>query len=330
MKKLKIPLILLTLIALLVTPAFGWGGKGHQTVGRIAQLHLANTNTSTRIRQILRQNETLASISTWADTVKDVEVSADATSADADTQHFLRNLSNRGNRNWHFVDMPLDCQSYNAQNCAAFTSNRDIVHVINLCIRKLQGGNVPNLTNRNALRMLVHLVGDLHQPLHVGVGFIDENEDNGTIQIIRNPATVISRHLEDKHDLGGNRLLFSENTRDNLHSLWDSKLVSDVSDNQSVSAFAADLKTDIPPENSWNATGAANTWAAQWATDSIGVSRTRAYDTIGIRREIFFDEKPFYIITSSDNYRRNNEPVVKAQLAKGGFRLARLLRAILP
>lgn len=330
MKKLKIPLLIWTLTALFATPAFGWGNKGHQTVGRIAQLHLAGTNTLTRINQILRPNETLASISIWADTVKDLEVKVDAVNSDPDTQNFLRNLSNRGNRNWHFVDMPLDCQSYVAQNCAVFTNNRDIVHIINDCIRKLQGGNVPNLTNRNALRMLVHLVGDLHQPLHVGVGFIDEDENNNTIQILRNPVVIINRQLQDNHDFGGNRLLFTQDKKDNLHSLWDSELVSDVSDNQSVSQFANDLKTNIQPENSWTPTGATSTWTAQWATDSIGVSRTRAYNTIGIRREIIFDDKSFYLIRSADNYRQNNEQIVRVQIAKGGFRLARLLRAILP
>jgi len=328
MKKLKIPLILWTLLALLVTPAFGWGNKGHQTVGKIAELNL-NAATRAKVNQILRNGETLSSVATWADEIRDRRVSPTATDADSDTQAFLRNTLNRGNRKWHFVDLPLNCQSYDAGNCETFTESRDIVHIINLCIRRLQGdATVSNLNKRNALRWLVHLVGDLHQPLHVGVGFIDEVADD--IVIVRDPATIINRHLQRDSDIGGNILLFTADKRNNLHSFWDTSTVNRLSGNQTVPQFATGLKNNVQPQASWNTQGLPRSWAAQWATDTLGISGSQTYNTIAISDEIVIEERPFYLITANGNYAQNSLPVVRVQLAKGGFRLAKLLETILP
>src|SRR5213593_4081010 len=69
--------IALLICSILVFPTAGysWGNKGHQTVGRIAQLFLQDDNAQTtlnKIQAILKPGESLASIATWADTVKRV------------------------------------------------------------------------------------------------------------------------------------------------------------------------------------------------------------------------------------------------------------------
>ncbi|HEX8131312.1 MAG TPA: S1/P1 nuclease [Pyrinomonadaceae bacterium] len=324
MKRLAILLLTSLIMLAPATHAFAWGDKGHRTVGQVAQLHL-NPNTIARINQILRPGESLASVANWADSVKRKTISPTATHPDADTQHFLRQNRNRNNRNWHFVDLPLDCPNY---NCQGFTSSTDIVHMINLCISKLQGGNVPQFTRRNALRMLVHLVGDLHQPLHVGVGFINVDGPGDTIQIVRDPAQI--RLHDFPHDVGGNKLLITDATSNNLHSYWDGDLVEDVRNNRTIPAFATFLKGSVAQEPSWNGTGAVNKWAAQWATDSLRVSRANAYNTIAIENEVIIDDEPFYNVTRGADYGANNRPIVQTQLAKGGYRLAKLLEAIFP
>src|SRR5438034_912676 len=58
--------------------------------------------------------ESLASIATWADTVKRVHFGPDVVVFDKDTQAFRRDLRNKNNRVWHFDDLPLDCPSYDA------------------------------------------------------------------------------------------------------------------------------------------------------------------------------------------------------------------------
>lgn len=328
----KVPATLITLLLVMAhsATAYGWGDTGHKTVGQIAQLRLANTNTLVRIRQILRPNETLASIATWADRVKtESRFGPQATHTDPDTQDFYRHTANRHNRGWHFVDLALGCGSYDS--CTDFQKRSDIVNMIKLCIRRLRGdsipANAPQLTPRNALRMLVHLVGDLHQPLHVGVGFVNVNGPNDKIVIESDPAAILQNDFPS--DIGGNKLLINDEDSDNLHSFWDTDLVEEARGDQSILTFAQSLNITAPA--GWNPQGNANTWAAQWATDTLAVSRDNAYDNaIRIKREVVVDDETKYLAVKADGYKSHNVQVVKQQLAKGGYRLARLLQAIFP
>ena len=330
MRRLAATLFTLLMFVSASTPAFGFGDKGHRTIGQIAQLRLANTNTLTKIKNILRPGETLSSVAVWADRVKDEDnFKPTAVNADPDTQNFFRNLANRRNRKWHFVNLALHCTGYNDVACQSFTASNDIVHLINLSIRKLQGGNVPQLTRRNALRLLVHLVGDLHQPLHVGVGYINVDDENNQILIERDPNRV--RQNDFPSDGGGNDLLITGEDSDNLHSFWDTDLVEEASDNQSIVQFASLLNSLIPSAPSWNGQGNVTTWAAQWASDTLQVSNERAYDsTVRLKKVVIIDDRPKYRTTRGANYTVQNIPVVKLQLEKGGYRLAKLLQAILP
>jgi hypothetical protein len=332
MGKLAVKLIVFLIVFQLTAPAFGWGNTGHRTVGQIAQSRLANTNTLLRIQNILRPGESLSSVANWADDVKEEErFKLTATHPDPDTQDFYRHMVNQHNRKWHFVDLPLNCSGYGDPGCKKFTSGIDIVQIINLCIRRLRGdpvaNNAPHLTKRNALRMLVHLVGDLHQPLHVGVGFVNAAGGPGNIVIVRQPASIIENDFPSDH--GGNNLLIANEVSDNLHSFWDTDLVDAAIGNQSLADFSNSLIIQAPPD--WNATGNASTWAAQWAGDTLHISSVNAYDdTIKPTKEVIIDDRTKYLTDKGPNYKNNNIPVVKLQLAKGGYRLAQLLRAIFP
>jgi S1/P1 Nuclease len=323
-----------------VTPAFAWGDEGHQTVGKIASLRI-KPHTAQRLAQMLQSGDTLANMATWADTVKD---RMGLTDPDPDTNAFLQDLAhNELNREWHYVDLPLGCTNYQA--CTGFTPDNDIVHLINICIRTLQGNPDPNqpLSQRNALRLLAHFIGDLHQPLHVGVGFIDPNGPNHTILIARNPQVIRQRNL--RHDRGGNQLII-DNNRKNLHGFWDFDLVRSlmvVTNKPTSDQLARFLKQTLPPKPDWQPQGPVKTWAAQWATDSLVLSRNQAYRSVRIVRErtvpVLRDGEPLirdgqpvmqtiYDITRPANYQAVNRNNVRDQLAKGGFRLAKLLDAI--
>jgi len=331
MKNLAATLLTVLLVIGAPASAFGWGDKGHQTVGQIAQLRLQNTNALVRINQILRPGETLSSIATWADGVKNENsFRVNAVHPDPDTQHFFRHLVNTHNRNWHFVDLPLHCGGYDDPACHSFTSNTDIVSIINLCIRKLRGENIQSLTKRNALRLLVHLIGDLHQPLHVGVGFVNIHGPNNTIVIERDPAVITQHPNAFPSDTGGNDLLITGAVSPNLHAFWDSDLVELARGNQGVPAFAATLNM-IPAAPSWDGQGNTFTWASQWASDTLRVSNQNAYDSsISLNSMVIIDGRRKYKTTRGPNYGMNNAPVVRQQLAKGGYRLAKLLQAIFP
>ena len=331
MRKLAVNSIVFLIVVHLTTPAFGFGNTGHKTVGQIAQLRLADTNTLARIKLILRSGETLSNISTWADTVKDEKkFKPQATNSDSDTENFYRNLINKTNRTWHFVNLPLGCTGYQDQKCRKFTSKTDIVQVINFCIRRLRGDTLPpgvaKLTKRNALRMLVHLVGDLHQPLHVGAGYINVNGQDGKIEFARDPIAILENDYFS--DLGGNALLIKNEDSDNLHSFWDTDLVETAMGDQSIFQFSTSLNTPAPAD--WESTGSISTWAAQWAGDSLRVSRTNTYNTIRITKEVVVDDHTKYLVTKAGNYKNQNVPIIEQQLAKGGYRLAKLLEAIFP
>ena len=340
MQKLVSALLLALILLTISVPAFAWGGDGHQTVGKIASLRI-RPRTTQKIAGILKPGETLASISTWADTVKE---RMGTTDPDPDTNAFLQDMAhNEKNREWHYDDLPLNCRSY--QTCTGFTVENDVVNMINVCIRTLQGRPDRNhpLSKRNALRLLVHLVGDMHQPLHVGTGFIDENGPNGTIVIERNPLTIKRNRLD--HDRGGNQLIIDGN-RKRLHSFWDFDLVKSLmlaTGKPTSDELGLFLQQTVRPQSSWSPRGNLNSWAAQWATDSLQHSREQTYRGVRISRKrivpVTRDDQPViengrpvtetvYDITRPANYETLNREVVRQQIAKGGFRLAKLLDAI--
>jgi hypothetical protein len=309
-------------------------------VGQIASLRI-KPRTAQRIAQILRSGETLAGISTWADSVKERMGSSDP---DPDTNAFLQDREhNDKNREWHYDDLPLGCSSY--QTCDGFTPDNDVVHMINICIRTLQGNPSPTqpLSERNALRLLVHFIGDMHQPLHIGSGFIDPDGPHNVPVLAKDPVTIRQRNLAN--DRGGNQLIIDRD-RKRLHGFWDFDLVQSLmnaTNRRTPNTLAAFLRGGVPVEPTWNAGGAIDTWAAQWATDSLLQSRHHVYRQIMALRErkmpVLRDGQPLirdgqpvtetvYDIRLPANYERANRTVVRRQLAKAGFRLAKLLDAI--
>lgn len=323
-----------------VSSSFAWGGDGHQTVGKIASLRV-KPHTAQQIALILKPGETLANISTWADTVKERVGQPDP---DADTNAFLQDIvHNAKNREWHYVNLPLNCRSY--QTCDGFTLENDAVHMLNISIHTLQGHPSPEypLSKRNALKLLVHLVGDIHQPLHVGAGYISDPGGNGLGGIVRDPAEILRKHLP--HDKGGNDLVI-DSDRQNLHGYWDFALVTSLktlTKQQTSDSLGQFLFRSVRPRAGWRSRGPVSTWPAQWATDSLQQSRNHAYMSLLMtgRRTIpvLSGGKPVmkngqpvmqtvYDVVFEADYHEDSREIVRQQLAKAGFRLARLLDAI--
>jgi hypothetical protein len=341
MKKLVLYLLAVMILVANVPSAFAWGDDGHQTVGKIASLRI-KPRTAQKIAEILKPGETLASIATWADTVKE---RVGKTDPDPDTNAFLQDVvHNDKNREWHYDDLPLNCKNY--QTCTGFTPDNDIVHMLNICIRTLQGHPDPNhpLTKRNALRLLVHFLGDIHQPLHVGCGFIDVNGPNHSILIVRDPAIIRLKNLPS--DKGANDLVI-DGDRKNLHSFWDFTLVTSLMNvvGQEITSdtLGTFLEQNVKPKGSWNPHGPVDTWAAQWATDTLKQSRDHTYLSVKITGQrtipvlsrgqpVVRDGQPVmqtvFDISRPANYEAVNRELVRQQLAKGGYRLAKLLDAI--
>lgn len=338
-------LVSLLLVAIVflapVSSAFAWGDDGHQTVGKIASLRIKK-KTADRIAQILKPGETLANIASWADTVKE---RMGKTDPDPDTNAFLQDVAhNEKNREWHYDDLPLDCKNY--QSCPDFTPDNDIVHMLNVSIRTLQGHPDPNhpLSQRNALKLIVHFLGDIHQPLHIGCGYIDVNGPGGTILIARDPVVIKQKNLPS--DNGANQLIIDKDKK-KLHGFWDFDLVSSLmlqTDKQTSDTLGLFLRETVRPKSDWNARGAISSWATQWANDALRKSRDNTYKSVSITGQrtitvtnrkgepVMRDGKPLteivWDITRPSNYEALNRELVRVQLAKAGYRLARLLDAI--
>jgi hypothetical protein len=153
---------------------FSWGKTGHRTTGEVAELHLTD-KARIEIQKILK-DPSLAVASTWADEMR----------SNPDFRQYAP---------WHYANMPLDVSYAQSEK----SSKGDIVQAIKLCKSKLKNDNTSLEEKAFYLRFLVHLVGDIHQPLHVG----------------------------RSEDRGGNSIKvkwFGKDT--NLHRVWDSEMIN--------------------------------------------------------------------------------------------------------
>jgi hypothetical protein len=132
-----------------------WGPTGHRTLGKIAQKHLKR-KVKRKIKKLLN-GESLAFVSTYADEIK----------SDRNYSKFYT---------WHYVNFPFNSKYEDSKK----NPKGDLVSGINTCIRILKDKSSSKKDKVFYLKMLVHLIGDLHQPLHVG-----RSEDKGgnTIQV---------------------------------------------------------------------------------------------------------------------------------------------------
>lgn len=187
MKKL---VALLLLMVLPSTQSFAWGFKGHQIVADIARNHLSPT--AKQNLQALLGNDDLASIANWADEVR----------------------PNRPESyGWHFVDIPRNAEGFSDErDCYRpddkHPSSKDdhhncIVDRINMFRQVLADKNASQADRLEALKFVVHFVGDIHQPMHA----IEDARGGNDIHISSFGSTQCGKYSC------------------NLHAAWDSGLI---------------------------------------------------------------------------------------------------------
>ncbi len=147
---------LTALFALLIFSSaqlLAWGPKGHQIVGDIARNHLTDTARQ-NITQLLG-NDDLAAIANWADEVR---------------------KDRPESYGWHFVDIPKDAAGFSEErDCyqpdekhptTKYDHHNCVVDRISMFRQVVADRNATQQDRVEALKYLVHFVGDLHQPLH--------------------------------------------------------------------------------------------------------------------------------------------------------------------
>jgi hypothetical protein len=163
----------LAALAMIAGPssAWSWGGDGHRIIGAIADIIFEHHPIARdRVKQIL-DGANLSEASFWMDCAKGwTYCHRDLTD---DERDYAGN--NPNHRTYHYTDVPIQQLEYRLGS--AGTRSDDVVQIARYAIQVLRGNTPVNgparLSQRQALWVLAHLVGDLHQPLHVGAAYFD-------------------------------------------------------------------------------------------------------------------------------------------------------------
>ena len=259
-----------------VAPAGAWGAQGHRIIGLVAEQRL-DARTRAALSAVAG-GETLADLGLWLDRERDR----------------LRS-EQPGSQRWHYDNRPV-CEpaaplaGYCADgNCASQAFER--------ARRTLGDRAAPPAARLEALRILVHVLGDLHQPLHAA----------------------------DHDDRGGNdvRVRLGRRGRPQpLHAAWDGDFVKRAVRGESESAFAARLLTER--RATLGALEAGD--AAAWQQESYALARSYAY---GRLPGFACGHGPAGVVDLPPAYADGAAAIVEERLARAGIRLAAVLRATL-
>ena len=313
-------------------PAWSWSGKGHRIVGAIADEVLKkNPTTKAKVKEILG-GHTLATVSVWADCAKGFMYCQRAPSPEEQAYA----SKNPEHHNFHYADIPYQENAY--VDASAGSAKYDIVHVISYAVAVLRG-NAPansdiNLTQREALWVLAHIVGDVHQPLHVAALYYDKDCTavvDPDVVGVGQPNFGIGTSVSET--TGGNDLTKGSN---NLHHYWDDNFVDKAMKRVGFTANATGQFVNYvvkhPPQN-WKTSGDPETWSAKWASEIMPSGRF-AYEGVRLGQAKHPDEphptrlKCTAAVTFEPNYETDSSKIVLRQLGKAGFRLAALLTAV--
>lgn len=354
------------LIIALSPNAFAWGDEGHRITVRIAANYLTPAVRAEVIRLLKTDigNNTAYYQKTCAN-ILDLSKKSKLSSADEITfageglpciaswadppVKRQRNYTS----NWHFVDIPVVSATSATPTLFTYDAARD-------CAMDARSGDCAiqalqrlapvladykdaaatdgheygeELTSRaEALKFFVHIVGDIHQPLHCAT-------DKKDAAAVNNP--------KDIGDMGGN----SKNASwfgdvdtpygfMNLHSIWDGGFIGQTmqTKNWTESRYAQELIKTIPKESSKLAAmqkGDYTTWAAESYNLAVasGYGKLPKYDAAC--KMTFTDAETKKVKTASGCYQLGkdyydlNNAVVETQLKSGGVRLAGLLNSLL-
>ena len=228
------------------------------------ELEKVNPAAAARVREIL-DGESVEEASVWPDEVRASRTHSGRLVKTQEGKDF--NATHPDNAMWHFVDLPLGVKSY-AQD-KRFNEDRDVVQMVGICAQVLEGKS-DFLTKKQALRCLIHFVGDMHQPLHVGSGYFKFGED-GLAELVTDPEEAAKKGVSK--DNGANKLMVDGelklDKKLNFHRYVDENLVEQLAPD--VDALEEMLRRDLA--NVAFSKGPWKDWPAQWAMESVAASR---------------------------------------------------------
>ncbi|MBF6327703.1 S1/P1 nuclease [Nocardia transvalensis] len=215
-----------TLLAVPPT-AHAWGEQGHNATGAIAELRLHPAARDEVARLLAGEPDpTLAGVANWADDLRRTDTELGKRSAP-----------------WHYVNIGENGCTYDP---AVNGNNGDnVIEALRTQTATLADRTRSDADRRQALKFVVHFVGDIHQPLHAGYA----------------------------HDRGGNEFKVNYLGEDtNLHAVWDRRLLDTrhASDDEEVRRLLALPAPDLPPAQP-------DTDPIRWAQDSCRIVETPGF-----------------------------------------------------
>ncbi|EME40087.1 hypothetical protein DOTSEDRAFT_74820 [Dothistroma septosporum NZE10] len=277
--------LLLTILAI-APSTYAWGSLGHETVAYIAS-HYVSSDTEAWAQNILGDTSTsyLANVATWADS-------------------YRYTAAGKFSAPFHFIDAednpPNSCHVDYDRDCG--TNGCSISAIANYTTR-VQSTGLSDDEVTDALKFLVHFLGDITQPLH-----------------------------DEAYEVGGNDVDVTFNDTDtNLHHIWDTNMPETLRGGYSLSyaqQWANDLVKEIDSgdyesqKSDWISgldINDAKSSALDWATDAnqyvCSIVMPNGADALESG-----DLYPTYYNSAIDT--------IELQIAKGGYRLAKWLDAI--
>ena len=266
MRRNLLPAASAFLLTSLLLPAasFGWGHEGHKIVATIADARLT-PQAKAAVKDLLG-NATMADVSTWPDEIR-------------------RDRKETGP--WHYVDIPYQAATFDEARDGQDGNN--IIDKIPDFVKQLTDPTLPKQQRLEALKFVIHFLGDIHQPLHC---------------------------VERNHDKGGNtRLTFflNEPKAVNLHAVWDFKILEHAMGNTPMTVYAAGLSARVSHEQLQQWQGGT---PEQWAEESHKLAVDVTYNGIPT------DGPPPKL---DEQYVARSTDVINQQLEKAGVRLAWVL-----
>lgn len=303
------------LVIALNAPAYGWGNVGHMAVAYVAYQKLtpqARRRADALVRLNPRFNSWQGEIprgtsaadrrmmlfmiaATWPDQIKgDKRYRADGPNGgnlppnDGTADRNIGYRDRALHKYWHFIDRPFSPDGTPLQNPPVPNAQTQIA-----AFREVLASDSPDALKSYDLVWLLHLVGDVHQPLHAAARFTRENRDG---------------------DDGGNEVrVCNPNCGVRLHSFWDGLLGGEgisINPRPAVTAGRSLPEADATP--------AANLNVGDWLTESFNLARSTVYRN----PPIGLGPGPF---TITQTYRDAAREVANQRVALAGARLANIL-----
>lgn len=230
-------LILILALFTFLPDILAWGQKGHDVTCEIAERHL-DRGARKAVRKLL-EGKSMVYWSNWLD-------NASHTPEYAYT------------KTWHYKNIEAGVKYEDAE----LEPLGDVVTAINRQVQTLKDKMVSTENKRLALKMLIHLVGDVHQPMHMG----------------------------HKSDLGGNRwMVVYFNKEKNLHSIWDTDIL-EGGHKWSYEEWA----TEIDHLNRKQRKELSSSSVDDWASETYNVA-TEIYNTTPQQTKLSYDYQARWI-----------------------------------